>query len=60
MEEIVRQVLSILRGMWKYRWPAVLTAWVAAVVGVVVVFKIPTSTRPRRASTSTRSPSSSR
>jgi polysaccharide chain length determinant protein (PEP-CTERM system associated) len=41
MEELVRQALSILRGMWKYRWPAVLSAWVAAVVGVVIVFKIP-------------------
>ncbi len=41
MEELVRQGMSILRGMWKYRWPAVLTAWVAAIVGVVVVFKIP-------------------
>jgi polysaccharide chain length determinant protein (PEP-CTERM system associated) len=41
MEELVRQGLSILRGMWKYRWPAVLTAWVAALIGVVVVFKIP-------------------
>ena len=41
MEDLVRQVMSVLRGMWRYRWPAVLTAWVAAVVGVVVVFKIP-------------------
>ena len=41
MEELIRQGLSILRGMWKYRWPAVVTAWVAAIVGVVVVFKIP-------------------
>ncbi len=41
MEELVRQGMSILRGMWKYRWPAVLSAWVAAIVGVVVVFKIP-------------------
>jgi polysaccharide chain length determinant protein (PEP-CTERM system associated) len=41
MEELLRQGLSILRGMWKYRWPAVLTAWVTAIVGVVVVFKIP-------------------
>ena len=41
MEDLIRQVLSILRGMWKYRWPAVVTAWVAAIVGVVVVFKIP-------------------
>jgi polysaccharide chain length determinant protein (PEP-CTERM system associated) len=41
MEELVRQGMSILRGMWKYRWSAVLTAWIAAVVGVVVIFKIP-------------------
>jgi polysaccharide chain length determinant protein (PEP-CTERM system associated) len=41
MEELLRQGLSILRGMWKYRWPAVLTAWVTAIIGVVVVFKIP-------------------
>lgn len=41
MEDLIRQALSILRGMWKYRWPALITAWVAAIVGVVVVFKIP-------------------
>ena len=41
MEDLIRQGLSILRGMWRYRWPAVVTAWVAAIVGVVVVFKIP-------------------
>ena len=41
MQEIVRQIQSILRGMWKYRWPAVITAWAVAVIGVVVVFKIP-------------------
>ena len=41
MEEIIRQAQSILRGMWKYRWPALLTSWVVAIVGVVVVFKIP-------------------
>ena len=41
MEELIRQAQSILRGMWRFRWPALLTAWVAAIVGVVVVFKIP-------------------
>lgn len=41
MEEIVRQVLTILRSMWKFRWPALVTAWVVALVGVIVVFKIP-------------------
>lgn len=41
MEELIRQALSILRGMWRFRWPAVISAWVVAIVGLVVVFKIP-------------------
>jgi polysaccharide chain length determinant protein (PEP-CTERM system associated) len=41
MEEIVRQVLTILRSMWKFRWPALAASWVVAIVGVAVVFKIP-------------------
>ena len=41
MQEIVQQVLVILRGMWKFRWPGLVVAWAAAVVGVVVVMKIP-------------------
>ncbi|MDE1947170.1 MAG: chain length-determining protein [Burkholderiales bacterium] len=41
MQDIVRQVLTIARGMWTYRWPGLLTAWVVALIGVVVVFRIP-------------------
>ena len=41
MEDLVRQALSILKGMWQYRWPALVASWVAAIVGIVVVFKIP-------------------
>ncbi len=41
MQEIVQQVLVILRGMWKFRWPGLVVAWVVAVVGAVVVMKIP-------------------
>jgi len=41
MQEIVQQVLVVLRGMWKFRWPALVVSWVVAVVGVVVVMKIP-------------------
>ena len=41
MQEIVEQVLIILRGMWKFRWPGLVVAWVVAVVGVVAVWKIP-------------------
>ena len=41
MEEVVRQVLAIGRGMWRFRWQGLLASWVVAVVGVIVVFKIP-------------------
>jgi len=41
MEEVVRQLLSTARGMWRFRWPGLVVAWVVAVVGVIVVFKIP-------------------
>jgi polysaccharide chain length determinant protein (PEP-CTERM system associated) len=41
MHEIVRQVLSYLRGMWQYRWFGVAISWVVCVVGWVVVFLLP-------------------
>ncbi len=41
MQEIIQQVLVALRGIWKFRWPALVVAWVVAVVGAVAVWKIP-------------------
>ncbi len=41
MQAIVQQLLAALRGMWTFRWPALIVAWVVAVVGAVVVWKIP-------------------
>lgn len=41
MEDIVRQVLTVLRSMWQYRWPALAVAWVVAIAGAIAVFKIP-------------------
>ncbi|MDH3209786.1 MAG: Wzz/FepE/Etk N-terminal domain-containing protein [Burkholderiaceae bacterium] len=41
MEELVRQLLGIARGMWRFRWLGVLVAWIVAIVGGVVVFQIP-------------------
>lgn len=41
MHEIVRQVLSHLRGMWQYRWYGVAVAWLVCVIGWVVVFLLP-------------------
>ena len=41
MEELLGQVLSVAKGMWKHRWPALAVAWFMAAVGVVVVLAIP-------------------
>ena len=41
MQELVQQILLTVRRMWKFRWPSLVVAWVVAVIGVVVVWKIP-------------------
>ena len=41
MEEILGQILSVAKGMWKHRWPALIVAWFVAAVGIVVVLSIP-------------------
>jgi polysaccharide chain length determinant protein (PEP-CTERM system associated) len=41
MQEIVQQVFTAARGMWSFRWPALLVAWVVAVMAVVVIWRIP-------------------
>ena len=41
MYELINQAKAIGKGMWKYRWPSVVIAWVVAVVGVIAVFRIP-------------------
>ena len=41
MEELIAQVTSIARGMWRFRWAGLIVAWVVGVVGAVVAFKVP-------------------
>ena len=41
MDEILGQVISVLKGMWKHRWPGIAVAWFVALVGVVVVLAVP-------------------
>ena len=41
MEELTTQLLVYLKGIWKYRWAAVAAAWVVAVAGWVIVYKLP-------------------
>jgi polysaccharide chain length determinant protein (PEP-CTERM system associated) len=41
MDELLTQLINQLKGVWKYRWQAVVAAWLIAVSGWIVVYKIP-------------------
>lgn len=41
MEDLIRQVTTALKGMWRFRWYGVAVAWVVTIVGVAVVMRIP-------------------
>ena len=41
MKELYAQLSAIARSMWRFRWPAVLVAWLVAIVGGATVFLIP-------------------
>ena len=41
MDELLRQVLAIARGMWRRRWIGLAVAWVAALAGAIAVAKMP-------------------
>jgi polysaccharide chain length determinant protein (PEP-CTERM system associated) len=41
MEETINQLLFLLKGVWKYRWHAVIVAWVVAAAGWVRVYTLP-------------------
>ncbi|MBB3219720.1 XrtA system polysaccharide chain length determinant [Pseudoduganella umbonata] len=41
MEEIIAQLQSGLKGIWKYRWSAVLVAWAIATGGSIKIYLLP-------------------
>ena len=41
MEELLAQISSAIRGMWKFRWTGLVVAWVIGAVGVVVALRVP-------------------
>ena len=41
MNEQLTQIYGYLHGMWRYRWTALLVAWLVALVGWLVVFSLP-------------------
>ena len=41
MEEQLAQLISHVKGIWKYRWLALATAWVVAIAGGIAVHLVP-------------------
>jgi polysaccharide chain length determinant protein (PEP-CTERM system associated) len=41
MDELLHQVLTALRGMWRRRWIGLAVAWIVALVGAVILLRIP-------------------
>jgi polysaccharide chain length determinant protein (PEP-CTERM system associated) len=41
MDEILRQVVSVARGMWHRRWLGLAVAWVCAIGGALAVLRVP-------------------
>ena len=43
MDELIRQVVAELKGSWRFRWRAMLVAWLICAIGWLVVYSIPDS-----------------
>lgn len=41
MYELFTQVLTVVRGMWRYRWYALVLAWVICTLGWIIVLCLP-------------------
>jgi len=41
MKEMLERVVGYLRGMWHRRWVGLAAAWIAAIIGVGIVYKVP-------------------
>jgi polysaccharide chain length determinant protein (PEP-CTERM system associated) len=41
MQELVEQLLALLRGMWQRRWIGLGVAWLTAIIGAIIVFRLP-------------------
>lgn len=41
MQDIIDQLLSYIRGIWRYRWYALAVAWVACIGGWITVQQLP-------------------
>jgi polysaccharide chain length determinant protein (PEP-CTERM system associated) len=41
MDDLLRQAISILQGIWYRRWVGLAAAWIVGIAGVVIVMRLP-------------------
>ena len=41
MEELISQITSVVRGMWKFRWAGLIVAWIVGIAGAAVALRMP-------------------
>src|SRR5438477_22101 len=41
MQDVLQQLLTLLRGIWHRRWIGLAVAWLTAIIGIAVVYRIP-------------------
>ena len=41
MDELLQQLMTYLRGMWRRRWPGLAVAWIVGIAGAIMLFKMP-------------------
>ncbi|NUU01795.1 XrtA system polysaccharide chain length determinant [Herbaspirillum robiniae] len=41
MADLISQLLSLLKGVWKHRWIAISIAWALLLIGSIVIFRLP-------------------
>src|SRR5437870_2580457 len=41
MQELIEQLLALLRGMWQRRWIGLGVAWLVAIIGAIIIFRLP-------------------
>ncbi|HEY9398187.1 MAG TPA: XrtA system polysaccharide chain length determinant [Burkholderiales bacterium] len=41
MDELLQQLMTYLRGMWRRRWPGLAVAWIVGIAGAFMLFEMP-------------------
>ena len=41
MDELIAEITTVARGMWKHRWMGLIVAWIATAIGSAVVMSVP-------------------